>query len=269
MKLRNAFEFMGFRKKSRRYGYVVHDFTYDGDLMHFAKWQHPKEHRTGIESGYIDAYRQLLQPGDFCVDIGAHSGDSTLPMAVAVGTSGLALALEPNPYVYPVLEKNIRLNRHVANIESIMAAAADRDTVMTFEYSDSGFCNGGRHEGISALRHGHAYNLQVQCIDIEKELRQHYADRLPRLRLVKTDTEGFDLYVLKAMHGILSEFRPIVKAEVFKKTSSDYRQQLLELFEQLDYDVYRMEEEPLTRGPKLTQQNLAELKHYDILCFPR
>jgi hypothetical protein len=60
-----------------------------------------------------------------------------------------------------------------------------------------------------------------------------------------------------------------VKAEVFKKTSTDYRRQLLELFDQLDYDVYRMEAEPLTRGPLLTLQNLEELKHYDILCFPR
>ncbi len=237
--------------------------------MHFAKWQHPKENRTEIENAHIDAYRRLLQPGEFCIDIGAHSGDSTLPMAVAVGTSGLALAIEPNPFVYQVLEKNIRLNRHVANIESIMAAAADKESVMTFEYSDPGYCNGGRHENISALRHGHAYDLQVHCIDIEKELRQHYADWLPRLRFVKVDVEGFDLYVVKAMHGILSEFRPIVKVEVFKRTSADYRRQLLEFFEQLDYDVYRMEEEPLTRGPQLTQQNLDGWKHYDVLCFPR
>ena len=60
-----------------------------------------------------------------------------------------------------------------------------------------------------------------------------------------------------------------MKAEVFKKTSTDYRRQLLELFDQLDYDVYRMEAEPLTRGPKLTEQNLEEQKHYDILCYPR
>jgi FkbM family methyltransferase len=269
VKLRNAIEFLGFRKQPIRYGYVVHDFSCDGKAMHFAKWQHPKEKRTEIECEHIDAYRRLLQAGDFCVDVGAHSGDSTLPMAIAVGTGGLVLAIEANPFVYHVLEKNIRLNRHVANIESIMAAALDSDKVMTFEYSDSGYCNGGRHEGISALRHGHAYKLQVHGIDIEKELRQHYADRLPRLRLVKVDTEGFDLYVVKAMRGILSEFRPIVKAEVFKKTSTEYRRQLLKYFEQLEYDVYRMDEEPVTRGPRLTQQNLSELKHYDVLCFPR
>ncbi len=69
-------------------------------------------------------------------------------MALAVGRSGCVLALEPNPFVYHVLEKNARANRSAANIIPMMAAATEKEGFMQFAYSDSGFCNGGRHEDI-------------------------------------------------------------------------------------------------------------------------
>ena len=82
----------------------------------------------------VDAYREILKEGDFCIDIGAQTGDTTLPMAVAAGVEGCALALEPNPYVYHVLEKNARANNHVANIKTMMAAAGTYEGFMKFEY---------------------------------------------------------------------------------------------------------------------------------------
>ena len=38
-----------------------------------------------------------------------------------------------------------------------MAGASDVEGFVTFEYSDSGYCNGSRHEGMSVLKHGHAW----------------------------------------------------------------------------------------------------------------
>jgi len=40
-------------------------------------------------------YRAALRPGDIAVDIGAHEGRHTLPMARAVGPSGSVFAFEP------------------------------------------------------------------------------------------------------------------------------------------------------------------------------
>lgn len=72
-------------------------------------------------------------------------------MVIATGLKGLTIALEPNPFFYHVLEKNVRANRKIANIQTIMAAAAPKECFMQFEYSDAGFCNGGRPKGISVL----------------------------------------------------------------------------------------------------------------------
>ena len=50
-------------------------------------------------------------PGDAAIDIGAHTGDTALPVALAVGPQGAVFALEPNPFTYKVLIANAGLNR--------------------------------------------------------------------------------------------------------------------------------------------------------------
>jgi len=269
LKIKNIIEFLGVRGRAKRYGYRVERFTLrDGTALRFAQWLHPSARYEPITDDLIDGYRSIVRPGDFCIDIGAHAGDTTLPMAVAAGPTGCVLALEPNPFVYHVLEKNARANREIANIQTLMAAAGPKECFMRFEYSDSGFCNGGRHEGIGATAHGHAYPLEVFAVDTAAELRDDYADWLPRLRLVKIDAEGFDLHVVESLADVIREFRPCVKAEVYKKTSTDYRKNLLSFFLDLDYAVHKIDREPLEPGPRLGLDDVDAWKHYDILCVP-
>ena len=70
-------------------------------------------------------------------------------MALAVGKSGCVFALEPNSYVYPVLAKNAALNPDKTHILPLPFAATPEDAELVFQYSDSGYCNGGRFAGIS------------------------------------------------------------------------------------------------------------------------
>ena len=269
MQLRNIYEFLGFRKKSKHYLYEMHTFNLDNNIkINYAQWLHPAESKKFVTNEMVDAYREILNEGDFCIDIGAHTGDSTIPMALAAGKSGSVLALEPNPYVYHVLEKNARTNRHALNIKPLMAAGSPEEGFLEFEYSDPGYCNGGRHEGIPFWKHGHAYKLEVFCINLEKELQADYQHDLERLKFIKVDTEGYDLYVLRSLGNSLKQYRPIVKTEIFKKTDRQYRKDLLSLFEDLNYSVYKIIEDPIKAGPLVTEQNLNEWKHYDILCLP-
>ncbi|MEX2327029.1 MAG: FkbM family methyltransferase [Pseudomonadales bacterium] len=267
MKLKNYLELFGFRAKARHYGFEDHEFDLACGRVSYAQWQHPKETRKAITDVMVDAYHSYIGEGDFCIDIGAHTGDSTLPMAIAATPSGCALAMEPNPFVYHVLEKNARANSGIANIETIMAAVTQQDGFVEFEYSDAGYCNGGRHENISPLQHGHAYKLEVFGINLERELRLHYAERLPRLKFVKVDTEGFDLYVLRSLEQVLAETRPAIKAEVFKETDAEYRAGLLAFLNGLGYEVYKIVAEPITPGPLVTRDNLMDWPHYDILAL--
>ena len=74
---------------------------------------------------------------------------------------------------------------------------------------------------------------------------------------------------MRGLLPIIREFKPILKVEVFKKTSIEYRRELLNLFAEIDYDVFVIEKEPIQPGLRLTESNLMERAHYDILCKPR
>lgn len=270
MKIKNLIHLLGIKGRPEYFTYKMHDFDLGDDgIVHYAQWQHKGESKKNITSDIVDAYREILNEGDFCIDIGAHSGDSTLPMALAVGKKGCVLALEPNPFVYHVLEKNARANSNIVNIKTMMAAAATNEGFLEFEYSDSGFCNGGRHEGISVLKHGHMFKQNVYCVNIEKELREDFSDVLPHLKFLKVDTEGYDLYVLRSIINIIEAYRPIIKTEVYKKTDKKYRRELFSLLQNLNYAIYKIIEDPIKRGLRLAEGNMNDWKHFDILCLPQ
>ena len=65
----------------------------------------PSESSKVITSELVDQYRTYVKKGDFCIDVEAHTGDTSLPIGLAAGQEGFVLAFEPNPHVYHVLEK--------------------------------------------------------------------------------------------------------------------------------------------------------------------
>lgn len=260
---------MGIKGRPKHYPYEIIEYDTGAGKVKYAQWMHPSESKKIVSVELIDGYRKYIQEGDFCLDIGAHSGDTALPMAIAAGKSGCVLALEPNPYVYPVLEKTSRANSHLVNIKTIMAAAGTEEGFMEFEYSDSGFCNGGRHDGISMLNHGHAFKLKVFAVNLERELRSDFSIFLPRLRFIKVDAEGYDLHVLKSIEGIIREYSPVIKTEVFKQTGRKYREEMLAFFKKHGYSARRIIGEPLVEGDSYTHDNLDVGKHFDILARHR
>ena len=100
LKIRNYFEFAGLKRKPRKYSYQLEAFQLAGNTYHFAHWKHPKYVREIITEETVSQLRDFINEGDFCIDIGAHMGDSTLPIAIAAGCTGKVLALEPNPFIY-------------------------------------------------------------------------------------------------------------------------------------------------------------------------
>ena len=212
--------------------------------------------------------RSFLNKGAFCIDIGAHTGDTALPFALAVGKEGAVLALEPNKYVFKVLEETARLNADKTSIIPLMAAATDQDGEFEFEYSDSGFCNGGLHEGISKWKHGHAFKLKIQGVNLTQILKNQYQEKLPKLKFIKTDTEGYDLSVIKSLLEIIKEYRPYLQIELFKDTTSSYRKEMYNLISSLNYSIYKVNSDIELQGDELKPGDLMTWSGYDIFCVP-
>lgn len=260
----------------KEYGYKVKRFQLEelGEVE-YAQWLHPFEGPKEVSDSQIRFYQSLASKGNMIIDIGAHTGDTTVPMALSVGKEGLVLGLEPNQYVYKILEKNASLNPEKTNIVPLPFAATSEDGEFVFNYSDASFCNGGYLSQIKNQRHRHFYELTVQGRNFERYLREYYAAWLPKLDLLKVDAEGYDKEILENMAGIIAEFRPNIMAECYKKLSIEERHALYDSIARHDYTVYMNDTHYLTEGfvdsadrVKLTRDTMNIKKHFEIVAIP-
>jgi FkbM family methyltransferase len=269
MNFRSLVHLLGWRPAPVVYGHEVVSFNLPGHgRVELARWLHPNERPKIIRQDEINHLRSFLRPGDVAIDIGAHTGDTAVPMAIALGPTGLVVAVEPNPYVFPVLEKNATLNRQQAVIVPLNFAVTERPEPIEFTYSDSGFCNGGRHEGVSRWRHAHAFRLTVRGENLASHLAANLAETAGRIRFIKVDAEGGDRRVLESMASVIDRERPFLRAEVHKTTDRDERQRLFDWLTARNYAVFRVESEVNYRGQRLGRDDLSRWRQFDVFAVP-
>ncbi len=258
------------RSRFAEYPFQVQTFELEREgTVQYAQWQHPKETPKVVRQELVDALRQFIREGDTVIDIGAHSGDTTVHYALAAGASGCTLALEPNPYVFKVLEKNATLNRNKTNIVPLNFAATEEDGQFSFSYSDGAYCNGGFLDQIQDGRHGHRQRLDVQGRNLEAILRKQYAGRLSRLSFIKIDTEGYDRQVIQSLLGIVRDYRPVIVCEVYRRLNVEEREALFDVLDQADYDCFHQASGSKLVGNPVERASLLDAGHFDIIALPR
>jgi FkbM family methyltransferase len=269
MKLKELFYVLGLRPAPRSYGHRLQiiDLPVDGKIE-YARWLHPKAQDLLLTEKEVTELRRFLKPGDFAIDIGAHSGDSTLPIALACAKEGAVLALEPNPYAFEILKANAALNPQKINIIPLCCAVTEQDGTFEFSYGDPGFINGGDFSGRSVWEHGSAFTLKVRGRPLQQILSGIPADRLARLRYIKTDTEGHDARILHAIRDILERHRPYIKAEVYGRLSSEERTGLHRLLSELGYRVFKVDGGMLFTEQRLNASDMMRWTHFDIFAVP-
>ena len=272
MKLKEVVYLLGLRPKPKHYGIAIesHDLPGEG-RVDVARWLHPRAPDPAPRQAEVDLLRRFLRPGDVAIDIGAQQGDTTIPMALAVGPSGTVLALEPNPYTFPVLARNAELNPGKTRIVPLMFAATGVDGTYEFQYGDEGYCNGGLHEGMSRWLHGSAFKVRVEGRNLPAWLTREHPDLEPRLRFIKVDAEGQDLAILETLEDLIRSRRPWLRVEMFalRKSPRGYRRRLFDFLLARGYDVRRYRPDAGVEGEPITPDNLTRWETYDVLCAPR
>ncbi|MEL7266462.1 MAG: FkbM family methyltransferase, partial [Planctomycetota bacterium] len=218
MKLREYFYMLGFKPKTRSYGYEEREQQLEGQTVRYAQWMHPKAYPVAVQQKELQRIRQYLQPGDVAIDIGAHAGDTMLPMALAAGKTGAVVCFEANPLVFPTLDYNAGANPDLTTIHAHNVAITETEGPFEFSSNDPGFNNGGTTSRTNKFRRGDVFRMEVPGVRLDGFMQQHHPELVDKLRFIKIDTEGYDLYILRAIADLLQRTRPVVQAEVLHLT---------------------------------------------------
>jgi len=154
--------------------------------------------------------RRMVEPGGTFVDVGAHWGYYSLIMAEHVGSMGRVAAIEADPRIYAILERNITLN-DLPQVRLVHAAAAAKTGLLSLIGYDERDDNWGtsRIAGESGPP-GASYDVPARSLD---DLLDESG--LDAVDLVKIDIEGAEALALAGMSAGLRRGR--------------YRRMLLEL----------------------------------------
>ena len=151
--------------------------------------------------------QRTLGPNDVFVDIGAHVGYFTLLAARRVGAGGSVLSIEPNPFALDQLRGNVERNDlHNVLVEQT-ACGESRDVVKLYLHTESNSSMASLYSGSTAA--GTA--VEVPCTTVDDLCRER---GIGRVRLVKIDVEGAEMFVLRGMKRIMREMRPLIVLEL-------------------------------------------------------
>jgi FkbM family methyltransferase len=268
--IRKKIERFNTKRHLHEYGFKIKQFQVEPyGLIEYAQWLHPFEGEKSITAGMLRFYGQFIKNGDLVIDIGGHTGDTTVPMSVCAGKDGMVIALEPNKYVFKILEQNSRLNKKIANIVPLPFAATDEDGTFTFNYSDASFCNGGFFKKIKNQKHGHRYMLDVEGKNLEKYLHENYENQLPKLALIKVDAEGYDKEILKSLRNILKLYKPVILSECNKYLNKEERAELFGVLHELGYKLKKTDNFESTEFHAIhNADDMLLWKHFDFIAIP-
>jgi FkbM family methyltransferase len=158
------------------------------------------------EPNVTAAFRAALEPGDVCLDIGAHIGYYTVLAAKALGSAGRVYAFEPSPTSYRRLLANAQLNGF-ENITAVeLAVGEDEGSAVLYEVPGQNSGMATLHPALAAKSALPAREVVVAVGPLTSVVPE--AD-LRRVRVIKIDVEWHELPVLRSLSPVFDFGAPL------------------------------------------------------------
>jgi FkbM family methyltransferase len=231
------------RRKARRitaeYGTRIDSFKLekDGDIQ-FANWENPLVKPHLVTQAEVDFFRAFIKEGDLTIDIGTNIGDTTVPIAIATGKTGITLGFDPNPFVFKVLGVNAKLNPTKTNIIPHRNAITTTDTSFYYVSSEASFANGGISESKESIHGKYVFPEKIYGVNLNQFLTKNYPDKVKNLSFIKVDAEGYDVEIIKSITDVLSSQNPTIIAESFGPASKKAKQELFDVLHNCNYSIF-------------------------------
>jgi len=197
-----------------------------------------KTGRLGID--YQDVYflKNLIKPGDVCIDIGAHLGYFTFELSRLTGPLGHVYAIEPMSKFFRTI-KHIATNKKLNNITFFQnAMGADTEWV---EMSIPQL-NNVKKFAYARVKSTHSYLDYVESEKVKNARGDDLFQSLTRLDFIKCDVEGLELSVFESFLNTIGKYKPLILCEL---EEAKKRQAVLDLFSGFEYSLYYLENKKL------------------------
>ena len=204
----------------------------------------------GYELETLKHVSKLLQQGDCFLDIGANVGQYALAAAACIGTEGKVIAVEPNPAICSDLLFNVSLNRQLAKIHVVLAAADEKESLLGFNVPPPDNRGMSRESSVAD-----EYEFLVAGIRLAKILERL---SISRVDVVKIDVEGSEL---RALRGLLSDSVFTPKHIVFEFLPDHFSYgsspvDLLSFLESHGYEILQITGDTYKYGDSIHEENL-------------
>lgn len=184
------------------------------------------------------------------------------------------MAFEPAPDNYQVLKENLRLN-NAPNVATFDSAISDRDEIRDFNLRDFSSHSSLYDDHISTT----VNTVKVATITLDSLLKTTLGAPI----VIKIDTEGHELHVLKGMTNLLTktekvavlmEFNPIIIRKANQRP-----EELLQHIASLGFDThivddvrrqtYRVEEDRFNEWEPYLHDGNIQKGYFNVLCLKK
>jgi len=201
----------------------------------------------------IDFVRELLQPGDTVLDIGANYGVYTSTMASLVGDSGTVYAFEPASETAGLLRKTLANNTLDNVVVKQMALSSFTGTANLSNnfYSEMNSLSASPDSTGSEA---------VEVTTLDKVISE---TGIRDISFIKMDAEGEEANIIKGGENLFAGQSPLVMVEF--RHNDELNLDLLEAFNRLGYSYYRFSPSPGILIPCDPEKDIASIL-LNIFC---
>jgi len=150
--------------------------------------------------------RKILSPGKVFVDVGANIGIYSVAASTLVRETGRVLAFEPSVQSFPVLKKNIALNR-LRNVRAFPVALAQN--------TGKAWLHRGPNPSLNSLGRDPSWKQDGEEVVTETLDKALHQEGIHRVDVIKMDVQGAEELVIRGAYKTITSEHPLIIFEVW------------------------------------------------------
>jgi len=209
----------------------------------------------GYQDKATSFFLSRLNKGHTIFDIGANIGIISVN---AAARSKQVVSIEPDKMNFDRLTENLRLN-NTTNVTTLNIGLGSRKEVKKlYQVVES---NPGMNRIIDRELHLPYNEIQIETLDsIAQTLN------ISKIDVIKIDTEGYEMNILKGSNYCIDKFKPAMMLEVdnsLLQAQSSSAVELLGFIREKGYNIY-----DITNGKTINNLDDRIPSHFDVWCSP-